>query len=450
MTTELSTHVGTGALWNNTSKTIEADFGAIAGKVTQGNDSRLTDSRAPTGAAGGDLGGTYPNPSVAKITTTTGPTSLTVGAIADAQVLARSSTSVVGVTIGSGAGTICAGNDSRLSDDRTGSGLRSATTVVVVSAAAAPSSGQVLQASSGTAAAWVAPLAVTSTAPADVTKAAAAVGVATDAARRDHKHDISTAAASANPPGTSSAEGTATSLARSDHAHTLAAFGTGSGTFCQGNDSRLSDDRTGSGLRSATTVVSVSGATAPSSGQVLTATASTTATWQTPASSTLPAYQFFADQLDSPVTADWAVNSVAAASSCTNNSALTVRRFVDASEDGVGFTLLTPTGATNIVFSFVSRAEVAPGSTLNVVPKVYVREFQDNTAPESWSAGTLMTALAFPTNENWQYDSQTIALSTLSMVAGRVFQCEITRAGADGSDTLTTDWTLLMLGVAFT
>ena len=36
------------------------------------------------------------------------------------------------------------------------------------------------------------------------------------------------------------------------------------------------------GLQSATTVVSVSSATAPTNGQVLTATNSTTATWQTP------------------------------------------------------------------------------------------------------------------------------------------------------------------------
>jgi hypothetical protein len=60
----------------------------------------------------------------------------------------------------------------------------------------------------------------------------------------------------------------------------LAAFGTTVGTFCQGNDSRLSDDRTASGLRSASTIVSVSAATAPSAGQVLTATANNAATWQ--------------------------------------------------------------------------------------------------------------------------------------------------------------------------
>ena len=53
--------------------------------------------------------------------------------------------------------------------------------------------------------------------PANVTKAAAVVGTSTDWARADHKHDISTAAASTI--GTANAEGTATSLARSDHGH---------------------------------------------------------------------------------------------------------------------------------------------------------------------------------------------------------------------------------------
>lgn len=63
--------------------------------------------------------------------------------------------------------------------------------------------------------------AVTGSAPADVTKAAAAVGVGTSAARSDHKHDVSTAAAVAI--GTANAEGAATSLARSDHVHALGA-----------------------------------------------------------------------------------------------------------------------------------------------------------------------------------------------------------------------------------
>jgi hypothetical protein len=90
---------------------------------------------------------------------------------------------------------------------------------------------------------------------------------------------ITTAAAVANPPNTSNAEGSAASLARSDHTHALAAFGTGATNFCVGNDSRLSDDRVASALRSATTSVVVSAATAPTAGQVLTASSSTAASW---------------------------------------------------------------------------------------------------------------------------------------------------------------------------
>jgi hypothetical protein len=82
------------------------------------------------------------------------------------------------------------------------------------------------------------------TAPADVTKAAAVIGTSGEPARADHKHDTSTAIAGAATPGDSAAEGSATSLARSDHQHGLPAFGSGSGTFCEGNDSRLSDART--------------------------------------------------------------------------------------------------------------------------------------------------------------------------------------------------------------
>jgi hypothetical protein len=48
-----------------TGNVFSADFGTIAGKVTQGNDARLSDSRAPNGAAGGDLAGTYPGPTIA-------------------------------------------------------------------------------------------------------------------------------------------------------------------------------------------------------------------------------------------------------------------------------------------------------------------------------------------------------------------------------------------------
>lgn len=66
---------------------------------------------------------------------------------------------------------------------------------------------------------------LSNTAPVDVTKSAAAAGAASEAARQDHKHDVSTAAAGAIAIGDTAAEGSATSLARSDHTHGLAAPG---------------------------------------------------------------------------------------------------------------------------------------------------------------------------------------------------------------------------------
>lgn len=56
-------------------------------------------------------------------------------------------------------------------------------------------------------------------APADVTKAAASAGSAANVAREDHKHDVTTAAPTATGVATASGEGAATTLARSDHTH---------------------------------------------------------------------------------------------------------------------------------------------------------------------------------------------------------------------------------------
>lgn len=146
---------------------------------------------------------------------------------------------------------------------------------------------------------------------------------------------------------------------------------------------------------------------------------------------------------------DFAVNAGAGLGADTANPSLLVRRFDDTTEEGVGFGLTIPSGSSDITLYFKSRAQSTPGGTVGVQPLLYTRIVGDNTAVSSWSAATQLTPLSLPSNTNWQYDNETLTLSSLSLSADTYVQFEITRDGADGDDSLVGDWTLLELVVEF-
>ena len=156
---------------------------------------------------------------------------------------------------------------------------------------------------------------------------------------------------------------------------------------------------------------------------------------------------FQADQMESPVSSNWAVNALAPLIPDASNTALSVRAFDDTTVEGIGFTMRVPTGATNIILGFLSRAASTPGGSVNVGLNLYKRAVPDNAVIPAWGSATALTNLAFTTNAYYQKDSQTIAISTLGLTVGVTYLFELCRNVP--TDTLSGDWLLHSLTVGW-
>ncbi len=164
-----------------------------------------------------------------------------------------------------------------------------------------------------------------------------------------------------------------------------------------------------------------------------------------------PEYLFYADQFENPNNADWNINALAPAAADSNNAALTVRLFDDAVAEGVGMQFKLPLTATSLTFETVSRAETTPAGAVVASPRIHLRTIGDNAAvPAPPNTQLSLTGIDLPTNENFQYDSQTITFAFLGLTAGDYVQFEYSRNATLPADTLVGDWALLSLRVSFT
>lgn len=162
--------------------------------------------------------------------------------------------------------------------------------------------------------------------------------------------------------------------------------------------------------------------------------------------------EFYADQFETPNSGDWAVNSLSPADVDEDNVAFVVRAFDDTTEEGVGFSLKVPVGATKMIVSFIGRAKTAPGAAAKVGLNLYYRSIPDNAAISAWSSVFALTDIDIPTNEYYQYDTQTINLGSgvgeLNLTEGTEYQLELTR-NPSATDDLSGDWYLRVMRVHF-
>lgn len=165
---------------------------------------------------------------------------------------------------------------------------------------------------------------------------------------------------------------------------------------------------------------------------------------------TFPEFQFFADQLKTPLDSDFPVTAAATLAIDSVKNSLLIRQFDDTTNEGTAFDVWIPTGVTYIDFDIFMRAQTTPASNKAVDFALYGRKITSNVATPAWSSKYDVSGpWAIDTNNYWVNAAFSITPSTIGLAAGSLAQIEFVRDAADALDTLVGDLNILLIRIRF-
>ena len=143
-------------------------------------------------------------------------------------------------------------------------------------------------------------------------------------------------------------------------------------------------------------------------------------------------YQFFADQLDNPNNGDWAVSLVAPVVADSRNTALSIRRFDETTEEGVGWLLFLENSMSIMQIQMTTRPQNPPTqASRQARHRLYSREIPDGASIPAWNFHLMDDMTYGLSTIFWQRNAHNITLNTgasgPTLSAGKLYQFELTR-----------------------